>query len=364
MAATFADINFLSPQPDRTDDFFGLLKRIATPPRLGPTTPPANAIAKQNQRELNRSGVNTGFGAGATGGAKIEDFMSTPSENATPLAPGGIARIGGNTFTNVQSDIDAARAAGISVAETSPLTGVGSVSAGRGSFGVVPSAAVASLDPALAAQLSAARSAAADRGDFDAVANSYRVNGGTFNGKTQAQVDEDNRMASVLSAINNAKTVSRLNSSTNVLNALLGLQGTRETAAATRANAQGRLGLDLQKLVLDSLSRGATMRKTELESASLEERQRLAAQAKTRGASESEVASILAGRSAGTPTALQNAILPGATEVPVFDPRTNTIRSVPIQRQVSVQTDSKGAYVMENGAKRYLNADELKRIQK
>lgn len=53
-----------------------------------------------------------------------------------------------------------------------------------GTVNTMPSAMFTSADPAIMAQLSEARAAAAERGDFDGIRNSYQINGGTFGGET------------------------------------------------------------------------------------------------------------------------------------------------------------------------------------
>lgn len=360
MAYPFDELNMLGLNDRVTGPsvpgFLGQILKHGTTRNAFPvdltTTKPAAKGANQKSK-------TSGFGTG--GGARIEDFMATPAENATPLAPGSIARVGSNTFTNVQSDIDAARAAGVNVTESAPLTGQGGVStASGGTFSTAPSAAF--LDPALSAQLSAARTAAADRGDFDAVANSYRVNGGTFAGETGAQVRERELRADLLRQIRGGRSATRINSATSIFNSLLGLEGNKLSADARLASAAAKHGIDVQKLILDAISTGATARKANAEATTAETKQELARRAGARGASESEVAAILAGRSTGN----QYTFLPSLTgnDVIVGNRGTgNTTLQTP-SRQTSVQRDATGPYILQGGQKRYLTPEELARMQK
>lgn len=315
---------------------FGLPQPAATPSAAPVPGITPDQITGQNQRELNRAPTIAASTAGAT----------APVESGS-----GIFRIG-NTFTNDPKEIAAARAAGQTVtAQGVPLEGHGTVMSDkpgvvtgqRGSFSVIPSASMAGLDPALAAQLSAARSAAADRGDFEAVAGSYRAGGGTFNGLTQAQVDQQARQQLLQRMLSGAKTVSQLNSATNLMNAQMGKEAQQYNTDATArsAEAQRRQQLEIEGRK-DEVARGkldveAFSAEANAEKAAEETRlARMRAEAAARIQDPSARAAATTGRTAGVPRPIAEAILPGAKSVPVMQPN-GTIINTPIQNATQIQ---------------------------
>lgn len=81
--------------------------------------------------------------------------------------------------------------------------------------------------------LSAARQAAADRGDWDAVQASYQKNGGTWQGTTAAQDAKTKLMADATAAVRNAKTIPQQHNAITMLDALQKNELMRENNAAT-----------------------------------------------------------------------------------------------------------------------------------
>lgn len=133
-------------------------------------------------------------------------------------------------------------------ADTSPEYGASPASpageplaAGRGTVNVIPAADMANVmsapDPQVSRALSEARQAAADRGDFGALATSYQANGGTWQGRTAAQDAEAKATADIMDRVRNAKTIPQLHYATQMADVM---EQSRARLAAVKEAAAGR----------------------------------------------------------------------------------------------------------------------------
>jgi hypothetical protein len=197
-------------------------------------------------------------GANNVGGDFANEYWGPSTPAAPPPTPGF-----GTTYAQPQSQLqtdfekeqaDKVAAAGAPVGNgivrtVDPTTGrpifsnTGyGMSMGSSSMDVNPQAAMQartmvaglpSVGAPSSSALSAARQAAADRGDWGAVQASYQANGGTWQGRT-AEGDANTKMMSdALAAVKNAKTIPQLHYATLMYDTLQKGDIARQNNAAT-----------------------------------------------------------------------------------------------------------------------------------
>lgn len=129
------------------------------------------------------------------------------------------------------------------------------------------------LSPAQSQALSEARQAAAARGDFGAVADSYQANGGTWMGKTGAQALQEKRMTEAFNAVRTAKTVASKKAAIDFYSKMLEQETLGKTAAATVAATRAETGrkatADQAEFLIKSITAQASAGKDAAETALL-----------------------------------------------------------------------------------------------
>jgi hypothetical protein len=161
------------------------------------------------------------------------DFTASAPAPASPGAvipattTAGIYR-NGNTYSDTQTP------------GSTPLVGYGATGGKGGTVNTVPAAAFTGGSPGDSAALQAARQAAADRGDFGAVRDSYQANGGTFLGKTAAQDAHTKALADAQRGIYTAKTIPQQKNAIDLYNHMVTAEatGVHNTAQITQAQAE------------------------------------------------------------------------------------------------------------------------------
>lgn len=166
------------------------------------------------------------YGAGASAApAAVPATATATAPAAAPAAPAPIVPTGQQqirverqpngvtSFTGAGAPVDAAAGTSAGVQYTGPAA----ATLRGGGFNVMPAANLIALDPQQSSDLRAARQAAADRGDFNAVAASY---GGDFGNK--ANPEEELRKTLANMPINTVGDLNRYNAIAGALGASAG----------------------------------------------------------------------------------------------------------------------------------------------
>ena len=231
-----------------------------------------------------------------------------------PKAP--IYRIGGNSFTNVPGDVDAARGRGATVTEL-PAEGTG-----RGTVNTMSAGNFGAISPSQSAELAAARAALPQTdAAFVAASNAVRrSDGGSFpyrgpqfmNAGAPGARAEPTPMGAALARISSAKTIPQQKAATDLYAALLTAETQRATNAATigvaTAESQRKATLDEGNLFINGLKAQAAATKDAAEAKVLAQRASAVEEAAKSGKySLADLAAMAAGR----------AITPNTASVPV-----------------------------------------------